>query len=89
MVSIKNKPLFRQVFFQGLVEGLGAPALMFKDHALPAIPNELVLLEPITAEQAIHSDWARVGADFHQVIKSHGPKRPAAADKKKAKRKRR
>ena len=70
---LPNSKQWRSSFFRSFMEGLAAPTLLDSMYRLPAIPYLARVTVPnITCEQALASDWKKIGADFYSVIERHG-----------------
>jgi hypothetical protein len=59
----------RQAFLRGLLKGLAAPALLFRNLSVPSARTDYI--QPSggkSAEDAIMGDWQRVSDDMRKVI---------------------
>ena len=59
----------RQALVRGFWKGLAAPVMLFGVGAAPIIPEPIQISPPgLTGEDALRSDWTRLGVDFQVVI---------------------
>ena len=70
---VKLNSTRRQAFRRGFVKGLGAPAMLFGEHALDAdIADYNFKPLPTRKHGSIAGDWLRVGSALRSAAKQRG-----------------
>jgi hypothetical protein len=73
MVIIDFTDTKRQAFVRGFYKGFTAPSMLFEQYSAPPLPEVKQISPPsINEEQALNSDWEKIGADFMHVIVTYG-----------------
>jgi len=73
MVIIDFTETKKQAFIRGFHKGLAAPSMLFEQYSAPQLPEvKQISLPTINENQALNSDWEKIGSDFKHVIVTYG-----------------
>jgi len=80
MISPNPETSTLKTFSGGFLKGLGAPVLLYEQHALPSITVLLVAAPSTPIDQSLQHDWLAIGTDFQSVVNAHGKAAQAASE---------
>ncbi len=75
MVIIDFSKTSKQAFINGFSKGLAAPVMLFGSFdAPPLVEIKQIYAQPISDENALQSDWYKIGTDINNVISRYDSK---------------
>lgn len=59
----------KKAFTNGFLKGMAAPFFLYRSEQAPDIPPvTLVLVNPVSAQEALRRDWEAIGHDMSKVV---------------------